>query len=164
MATSIFNATAVNASEKRQFAATLYTNGARWKVLPFDATQNGAKSDKSDTIHPVLRVQRMINGIATGAIENLFISSLYLDDETVDGEIIAHTGAINSIVKSCWDNPANSTDSLAVQAIIAAIYAAHPDGVITCSRQWAKDASGNLLKKINSFTGNLRPINLINWD
>ena len=129
----------VNSASKREFRTTLFHDDSVWKVLPFDASSNGAKADDADDdveSSPVLRVQRVVNGQPSGKIERLFISSLYLDDESDMGVSLPKTGALNVVVKTKWDDVSLDSDAKALAAIIAEI-ASRTAGtmLIKCSRK-----------------------------
>lgn len=157
MANQIFSQSSLKSDSKTLFTTTLFHDGDTWKVLRAD----GAKSDKSDSVHPVLIVTKVVNGSVVGHEERLFISSLYRDDESIDGTSFPKTGAVNAIVKRIWDDPNYVSDAAACQAIAAELVARN-NGIITCKRERKMRGDKPIMRF--GFTGNLLPLTTINWD
>ena len=162
----------VNASSKTQFTTTLFHDGTSWKVLTFDANQNARQRANDNGVaeagansNPVLLLQRVVNGQVVGKVEPIFISTLYRDIEASDGTMIATSGAINTIVKTVWDDQVYTSDAQAIQEIIRRIYAIHPDGIITCTRKAVAipGQDGKYYSTTTSY-GKTRPCKPVNFD
>ena len=162
----------VNASSKTQFTTTIFHDGTSWKVLNFDAAQNARKRANDDgeaeadaNSTPVLLLQRVVNGQVVNKVEPIFVGTLYRDIEANDGTLIATSGAINTIVKTVWDDPVYTSDAMAIQEIIRRIYAIHPDGIITCTRKAVAipGQEGKYYATTTSY-GKIRPCKPVNFD
>ena len=166
MARVSFKEKALSTTTRRTFTTTLFHNDTQWKVLPFDANLNGvvtSDADASTDANPILRVQKVVGGVASGNIERLFIKSLVVDAEDNKGGSHPTTGSVNAIAKAVWaDTDAFPSDASAVAEIVSRIYnSTSGSGIITCKRDTVPDGTGVVQQ---DYYGRQRPLKLMNFN